>query len=84
MVWRDTDDPPLAQVPLQRRQRSKIEIARENQPHCGCFILHDDQLAVLDLIAQGHHAANPKALLLRRGDLVTNAFAGAADEPRDA
>ena len=54
------DDPPLAQVPLQCRQRSKVEIAREDQADRRSFFLYDDQFAVPDLVAQRNHAADPK------------------------
>ncbi len=54
------DDPPLAQVPLQRRQRSKVEIAREDQPHRRRFFLVDDQFAVPDFVAQWEPRRRPK------------------------
>ena len=40
------------------------------------FRMIDDQFRVDRVIAQGHHAAHPHALLLGRGDLVTDALAG--------
>ena len=68
-------DPSLAQVPLQRRQRPEVEIAREDQANCRRFFLHDDQFSVPDLIAQRDHPADPKALLLRGCDLVADTLA---------
>ena len=39
-------------------------------------MLNDDQLAVLDRVAERRHTAHPHPLLLRSGDLVADAFAG--------
>src|SRR5258707_4137107 len=71
-----SDDSLLAQVPLQRRQRPQVEIAREDQPDCRSFFLVDHQFAVLDLIAEGNHATDPKPLLLGGRDFVSDALAG--------
>ena len=40
------------------------------------FLLIDDQLPVLHVIAEGRQATHPHALLLGSGDLVADTFAG--------
>src|SRR5271156_495773 len=70
-----SDDSLLTQVPLQRRQRSKVEIAPEDQPHRRRFLVIDDQFAVFDLVAEGNHATDPKPLLLGGRDFVADALA---------
>src|ERR1700686_3731790 len=70
------DDPFSPDLPLQRRERSEREIALEYHADGFGLVLVGDQLLVLDLIAQGNHAADPKASLFRCGDLVADALAG--------
>ena len=40
------------------------------------LLLIDDQLPILDVVAERRQAAHPHALLLRRGDLVADSLAG--------
>ena len=44
--------------------------------HEGGMLLDDMERSVLDPVAERNHSAHPDALLLRRGDLVPDAFAG--------
>ena len=60
----------------EQRDRAQFRIAPEDQPDGRRLRLIDDQLAVLDVIAERHVAAHPHALLLRRRDLVADALAG--------
>jgi hypothetical protein len=69
-------NPQPVEFGLEQRDRAHFRIAPEDQPDGRRLRLIDDQLAVLDVVAERHVAAHPHALLLRRGDLVADALAG--------
>ena len=59
----------------QRRNGSQLDVPPEQHPHLLGLGLVDEQLAVLNSIAEWHRAAHPEALLLRCGDLVADPLA---------
>ena len=62
--------------PQTPHERAEIEVALENKAHCRRLGLVDQQLAILDAVAERHHSTHPDALLLGGGDLVPDALAG--------
>ena len=63
------------QLPRQRGGRADLEEALEDRPNELGIGLVDDQLAVLDLVAQRRPAAHPHAPLAGCGELVPDALA---------
>jgi len=57
-------------------EAAELEIAAEDGPNALGFRLNHDDLAVLGLVSEGDHAADPKPLALRGADLVPNALGG--------
>ena len=69
------DNPALPEVSLKGRDRSKLCMLLEQIPDRFRFGFVDDELAVLDVVAQWQVAAHPHALALGRCDLVPDALA---------
>src|SRR4051794_17229820 len=59
---------------LQFAHRAEVEVTAENSAHRLGLRLVDDQLPVLDVVAESGLSAHPQALLLRGGDLVADAL----------
>src|ERR1700716_606656 len=70
------DDPPLAEVCHQAVEAPKLEIAAKDGPNPLGFLFNPHDLAVLGLVSERGHAADPKPLALGGGDLVSNALGG--------
>src|ERR1700757_4512361 len=70
------DDAPLAQVGHEQIEAAELEVAAEDGSDRLCFRLIDRNPAILRVIAEWHHAADPEALALGGGDLVANALGG--------
>ena len=70
------DDPALAQLPHDGDHRAEGAIKLEDNSDDRRFLFVDHQFAIDDLVTERHNTADPHALLLRRGDLVTDALAG--------
>src|SRR5208337_4242440 len=68
------DAGPL-ELRLQQRDRAELGVAPEDRPDARRLRRVDDQLAILDIVAERDVAAHPHALGLRRGDLVADALA---------
>ena len=70
-------EPIAAEFPRQHRSGAELNEPLENPAHRRGLGFVDDQLAVdrVVVIAEGHIAVHPHALLLRDGDLVADAFA---------
>ena len=74
--------PPLApnsrgiKFCLQHAHGSELYISPEDMDDGASFLLVDDQLSVLHVVAKRRQAAHPHALLLGSCDLVADAFAG--------
>ena len=62
--------------PFSGRGPRILEIAPKKVAHEYSVLLDDMECPVLDPVAKRNHSAHPDALLLRRGDLVPDAFAG--------
>ena len=65
-----------AQLPLQSRDRAQFLMAFEDLSDELRFFFLDNELAVLDTVAEWRNAAHPQTLLFRRGDLVPDPLAG--------
>src|SRR5439155_4707323 len=61
---------------LDPAHAAELTIEREDAAHGLGLGRVDDERALVRVIAERDVAAHPHALLLRRGDLVANAFAG--------
>src|SRR3954451_19698377 len=59
------DDAALPQLALQRRERSELKVALEDQPHRRGLILPDHELALPHLVSERDDAADPDAPALR-------------------
>src|SRR4029434_2735080 len=70
------DDAPLTQVGHQRVEAAKLEVAAEDGPDPVSLDLINGDLAILRVIAERRHAADPETLAFGSGDLVPNAFRG--------
>src|SRR5258707_7770300 len=70
------DDPPLAEVCHQTVEAAKLEVAAEDGPNPLSFLFDHNNLAVLGLVSERGHAADPKPLALGGADLVSNALGG--------
>jgi len=55
---------------------AELEISPEDRPNLISLVLNDEQLAVLEFIAERHHAADPQSFALRGGDLVADSLGG--------
>jgi len=64
----------LAQVGHKQVKAAKPEIAAEDGPDLFRLSLIDGYLAILCVIAQRHHAADPQPLAFGGGDLVPDAL----------
>ena len=70
------DNASSAQVRHQQVEAAELEIAAEDAPDAVGLGFIDGDLAVLGVVAQWRHAADPQALALGGGDLVPDAFGG--------
>src|ERR1700726_1279471 len=70
------DNAPFAEVGHQDVEAAKLQVTLEDGSHPLCFGSVDGNLAIFRVVAQGHHAADPKALALGGGDLVADPFRG--------
>src|SRR5438105_4212303 len=70
------DDAPLAQVGHEHIEAAELEVAAEDGSDRLCFRLIDHNPAILRVIAERCHAADPETLALGGGDLVADAFGG--------
>src|SRR6266446_3644730 len=70
------DDAPLAQVGHEQIEAAELEVAAEDGSDRLCFRLIDRNPAILRVIAERCHAADPETLALGGGDLVPDALGG--------
>ena len=70
------DDAPHAQVGHEQIEAAELEIAAEDGSDRLCFRLIDGNPAILRVIAERCHAADPETLALGGGDLVPDALGG--------
>src|SRR5688572_12137693 len=63
-------DAPRSEIADQGRQALELEIAPEDEADGLRFSLVDDELAILNPVAERQRAAHPQPLLLRCRDLV--------------
>src|SRR5712691_3446346 len=70
------DDAPLTQVGHHQIEAAELEVAAEDGSDRLCFRLIDGYLAILRVIAERCHAADPETLALGGGDLVPDALGG--------
>ena len=63
-------DVTLLEISNQSIDPAKLEIAPKDQSDPFGLILHDDDLAVLHIVAEGEGTADPESLALGRCDLV--------------
>src|SRR5260370_40373994 len=70
------DDAPLAQVDHEQIEAAELEVAAEDGSDRLCFRLIDRNPAILRVIAERCHAADPETLALGGGDLVPDALGG--------
>ena len=70
------DDPSLAKVGHQQVEAAKLQIPPEDGPDPLGLLLNHDDLAVLGLISERDHAADPEALALGGRDLVADTLGG--------
>src|SRR5260221_11687511 len=70
------DDAPLAQVGHEKIEAAELEVAAEDGSDRLCFRLIDRNPAILRVIAERCHAADPETLALGGGDLVPDALGG--------
>jgi hypothetical protein len=61
---------------IRRLRLLKLEIAPEDDPNPLGLVLDDHDLAVLGLVSERDHAADPKPLAFGSGDLVPDALGG--------
>ena len=66
----------LPQVGHQQVEAAKPKIAGEDAPNLFRLSLIDGDFAILGVIAERRHAADPQPLALGGGDLVANALGG--------
>src|SRR6266699_6074515 len=69
-------NPALPKVSHQEIEAAKLEIAPEDDPNPLGLVLDDHDLAVLGLVSERDHAADPKPLAFGSGDLVPDALGG--------
>src|SRR5258707_1287567 len=67
---------PLAQVGHEQIEAAELEVAAEDGSDRLCFRLIDRNPAILRVIAERCHAADPETLALGGGDLVADALGG--------
>src|SRR5712691_13283662 len=70
------DDPPLAKVGHQQVETANLQIPPKDGPDALSLPFNHDDLAVLGLVPERGHAADPKPLALGGGDFVPNALGG--------
>src|SRR5882757_4914797 len=68
------DNALLAQIGHEGGEAAKLKIATEYDPHPLGLCLVDLDLAILGIVAEWHHPADPQALALGGGDLVADAL----------
>src|SRR5437667_4202176 len=70
------DDASLSQFGHEQIEAAELEVAAEDGSDRLCFRLTDRNPAILRVIAERCHAADPEALALGGGDLVPDALGG--------
>ena len=61
---------------MSRLRLPSFEIAPEDEPDRSASVLVDGDLAILGVVAERHHAADPQSLALGGGDLVADTLGG--------
>ena len=70
------DDPSLKKVGHQPVEAAKLQIPPKDGPDPLGLLFNHDDLAVLGLVSERRHAADPKSLALGGRDLVADALGG--------
>src|SRR5206468_2059991 len=70
------DDAPLSQVGHEQIEAAELEVAAEDGSDRLCFRRIERNPAILRVIAERCHAADPETLALGGGDFVPNALGG--------